>query len=473
MRAILQTAFTLLFLPVLFGFNTQLVAEEENQITVRVILPTGQVANVEELVEGEAVDIVGMTFPFQYLNGGKLLFPEGSINEHITLDIEIPDYVTLQENAVNFGENIASAIRLRVNNGDDYASPYYFEKPIELTLPIPENLPTSIGEQVSSFVLAYRDTEGNFDTTGIRTRVRDEVERILTAEVDHFSDIVMIPSSALNNDEDKDKHTITVEVQLPSGQVADLSELVEGTALNIVGLTFPFQYLNGGKLLFPEGSLNENITLTIKVPDFATLADNAVSFGDQIASAVRFIVSTDEGEISPYYFEKPIELTLPIPENLPTSIGEQVSSFVLAYRDTEGNFDTTGVRTRVRDEVERILMAEVDHFSDIVMVPSSYVGTPTTVDKDRQIPVEFALHQNYPNPFNPETIIQYDIPERVHVQINIYNVLGQKIATLVNEMKEPGQYSVPFHSGSLPSGIYIAAFESGEVQKMIRMMLLK
>lgn len=271
----------------------------------------------------------------------------------------------------------------------------------------------------------------------------------------------------------EDKNHIEVQVALPSGTVLDLEEVVEGQAVEIVGLTFPFQYLNGGKLLFPEESLNENITLTIEVPDFASLTDNAVNFGDEIASAVRFTVSKDGEEISPYHFEKPVEVTLPIPESLPSTIGDQVSTFVLAYRDTEGNFDTTSVRTRVRDEVESILTAEVDHFSDIVMVPSRYIDSPTSIEEERQIPMDFALYQNYPNPFNPETTIRYDIAERTNVTLTIYNTLGQEVKTLVDETKAPGQYSAVFDAGSLPSGIYIASLKTSSYTATVRMVLLK
>jgi hypothetical protein len=282
--------------------------------------------------------------------------------------------------------------------------------------------------------------------------------------------IILLPLAGLPAEE---PNQISVNVVLPTGNIVNFGDILEGQAADLVGLTFPFQYLNGGKILFPDGSLNENISLTIEVPDFAELTANVLHFGEKIASAVRFTISVDGKDISPYYFENPIELTLSIPENLPISIGEQVSTFVLAYRDTEGNFDTTGVRTRVRDEVNRILGAEVDHFSDIVMIPAGIIGTPTSIDGDRQVPGKFSLYQNYPNPFNPETTIRYDIPELSDVTITIYNVLGQAITTLVNETKEPGQYSVVFNSGTLPSGVYIAVLETSLSRQHISMTLIK
>ena len=67
---------------------------------------------------------------------------------------------------------------------------------------------------------------------------------------------------------------------------------------------------------------------------------------------------------------------------------------------------------------------------------------------------EFNLSQNYPNPFNPTTTIRYSIPNESFVTIKIYNVIGKEIASLVNERKATGNFSVNFNAGNLPSGIY-------------------
>ena len=71
------------------------------------------------------------------------------------------------------------------------------------------------------------------------------------------------------------------------------------------------------------------------------------------------------------------------------------------------------------------------------------------------IPVLFALSQNYPNPFNPETRIDYTIPKQQNVSLRVYNMLGEMVQELLNEIKPPGSYSVTFDASNLPSGIYI------------------
>ena len=71
------------------------------------------------------------------------------------------------------------------------------------------------------------------------------------------------------------------------------------------------------------------------------------------------------------------------------------------------------------------------------------------------VPVLFALSQNFPNPFNPETRIDYTIPEQQNVLLRVYNMLGEMVQELLNEIKPPGSYSVTFDASNLPSGIYI------------------
>ena len=86
-------------------------------------------------------------------------------------------------------------------------------------------------------------------------------------------------------------------------------------------------------------------------------------------------------------------------------------------------------------------------------------GVEVTVDDSEVTPIEFALHQNYPNPFNPETNIQFDVAEYSHVSVSIFNLVGQKVASLVNQNMDAGVYTIKW-SGlnegglALPSGMY-------------------
>ncbi|AFH49536.1 Hypothetical protein IALB_1829 [Ignavibacterium album JCM 16511] len=89
------------------------------------------------------------------------------------------------------------------------------------------------------------------------------------------------------------------------------------------------------------------------------------------------------------------------------------------------------------------------------------------------IPHEFSLEQNYPNPFNPATSIQYSIAGRQLVQLKVYDLLGNEVATLVNEEKSPGIYNAEFNATSLPSGVYLYKLTTGEFSAVKKMILLK
>jgi len=93
-------------------------------------------------------------------------------------------------------------------------------------------------------------------------------------------------------------------------------------------------------------------------------------------------------------------------------------------------------------------------------------------------PKEFVLYQNYPNPFNPSTVIKYEIPgqarnDNVLVVLKVYDVLGNKVATLVNEDKLAGEYEVKFSAKGLPSGIYFYKLQAGSFIEIKKMILLK
>jgi hypothetical protein len=88
-------------------------------------------------------------------------------------------------------------------------------------------------------------------------------------------------------------------------------------------------------------------------------------------------------------------------------------------------------------------------------------------------PVEFSLDQNYPNPFNPSTTINYSISEAGNVEMKVYDILGNQVATLVNEAKAPGNYSAVFDASSLASGIYIYKLSANNFLQTKKMILIK
>jgi hypothetical protein len=91
----------------------------------------------------------------------------------------------------------------------------------------------------------------------------------------------------------------------------------------------------------------------------------------------------------------------------------------------------------------------------------------------QNIPQEFSLWQNYPNPFNPSTHIRYQLAKQGQVQLTVYNMLGQKVATLVNQKQVPGQYAVTFDASGLASGVYIYRLKAGSFEQTKKMLLIR
>ena len=88
-------------------------------------------------------------------------------------------------------------------------------------------------------------------------------------------------------------------------------------------------------------------------------------------------------------------------------------------------------------------------------------------------PVAYSLDQNYPNPFNPSTTIQYALLRAGNTTLKVYNILGQQVASLVNEFQAPGTYTVKFNATSLSSGVYFYRVQSGSFSSIKKMMLVK
>jgi predicted GH43/DUF377 family glycosyl hydrolase len=85
----------------------------------------------------------------------------------------------------------------------------------------------------------------------------------------------------------------------------------------------------------------------------------------------------------------------------------------------------------------------------------------------------YLLEQNYPNPFNPATTIRFGVPEKSNVKITVLNSIGEQVALISNESKEPGFYQVEFNAANLPSGVYFYRLQSGSFVETKKMILMK
>ena len=97
----------------------------------------------------------------------------------------------------------------------------------------------------------------------------------------------------------------------------------------------------------------------------------------------------------------------------------------------------------------------------------------TAINVEIGIPSQYELKQNTPNPFNPTTIISYSLPKDGFVTLNVYDIIGREVASLVNEYQKAGIYSVTFDGSKFSSGVYICKITSSKYTASIKMLLVK
>lgn len=106
------------------------------------------------------------------------------------------------------------------------------------------------------------------------------------------------------------------------------------------------------------------------------------------------------------------------------------------------------------------------------IINGSSWGVITSV-KDDEMTTKFNLYQNYPNPFNPVTKIIYSVFDKARVTIRIYDILGNEISVLVDDVKYPGKYTIEFDGENLPSGVYFCKMQANDFITTRKLLLIK
>jgi len=153
-----------------------------------------------------------------------------------------------------------------------------------------------------------------------------------------------------------------------------------------------------------------------------------------------------------------------------------VSQYVSAGDSLGHSGNTGGVAPHLHFEVKRIVGTD-----SISVDPYGWQGigilwadsiTGVELEEDGVV-AGFSLMQNYPNPLNPSTTIRYELPKESRVLLKVYNILGQEVATLVNEEMKPGSYKVTWDATGFPSGVYFYRLRAGEFIETKKLLLLR
>uniref|UniRef100_A0A832G850 T9SS type A sorting domain-containing protein n=1 Tax=Ignavibacterium album TaxID=591197 RepID=A0A832G850_9BACT len=102
-----------------------------------------------------------------------------------------------------------------------------------------------------------------------------------------------------------------------------------------------------------------------------------------------------------------------------------------------------------------------------------YDTLTSVIEEKFEIVYDFRLNQNYPNPFNPNTIISWNVPFDSYQTLKVYDVLGNEVASLVNEYRTAGSYSINFNASNLSSGVYYYKLTAGKFSETKKMILMR
>ncbi|MBP3193844.1 metallophosphoesterase [Natronogracilivirga saccharolytica] len=279
--------------------------------------------------------------------------------------------------------------------------------------------------------ISHFQDRGNVRINLIKVANADTVDRDHSVPPDgEFYEVELVsPSNGLH------------ELQWNDGNDRTALEWPEGQPMSIrASKEHPFSFQRGFHLYFyvPEGT---------SVVAGHLSSHSSVDFYDGSGNEFTGWQNTEDGEGS---------FVIPVPEGLDNT-----------FWSVEGERNRTLSLYTVppylaRSTEELLLPEELFETEDI----------PTSSRND-ETPSRIELEQNYPNPFNPETIISFSLPEQEHVTLEVYNVAGQRVMTLLNEVKPSGSHEVVFDASDLSSGVYLYRLQTNDYVKSRQMLLIK
>ena len=158
----------------------------------------------------------------------------------------------------------------------------------------------------------------------------------------------------------------------------------------------------------------------------------------------------------------------------------QMGQFTRFHYNPDGNLDSMEITHTYLSGYLANKGTFVDTYGNGITLPHYsgnnhfyYSRLITGMKEDKTNNKTFTLSQNYPNPFNPITTINYSIPSASFVTLKVYDILGREVASLVNDERQPGEYSVKFDGSGLSSGIYFYHLHAGEIALTKKFILMK
>lgn len=277
--------------------------------------------------------------------------------------------------------------------------------------------------------------------------------------------------------DDSGVNTVSIGGVLPNGKLQHPKTISEGSTYKLHGFPSPLNMLNGGFIYFPSGCLDEDILIHINLPKCAKTLGDSVDFDHGIVTGVQFDVFVNDSLVHPYYFKKPLIVSLPIRKGVLKKLNIDPVNLGMFFMNDD-LFDGAGINFTVVDSSVERVFSLVAHFSTLIVKEkeASVISGIETVGVAEPANA-FELLQNYPNPFNPETSIQFTLSRAANVNLTIYNIAGQKVRTLLDETLNAGSNAAVWNGKNeagenVSSGLYYYRLRVQNQIAVKKMMLL-
>ena len=173
-----------------------------------------------------------------------------------------------------------------------------------------------------------------------------------------------------------------------------------------------------------------------------------------------------------------VKMIWPVMQNIPhnwiITLTDNVTGNVIDLKETD-SYEFTLNANKSRQTLEYKMAIRTTQITEKFANRLTLTINPTTTSApiDSELPKVIALNQNYPNPFNPNTQISYDLPQTANVRLDVFNIQGQRVATLVNAAQNAGSYNITFNATHLASGVYLYRLQAGATVLIKKMTLVK